>query len=62
MMQNAHPNQYIAVAKGTTLGGTISGMYSHTTGPRVRPNTMFTINISSIPMVNPGVHSYLFYK
>lgn len=31
------PNQFIIVANGTTLEGTISGTYSQTTGPKEIP-------------------------
>lgn len=35
--QIEHPNQFINVAGGTHLAGMISGTYSQTTGPIVKP-------------------------
>ncbi len=35
--QSEQPNQFMTVASGTTFDGTISGTYSHTTGPKDIP-------------------------
>jgi hypothetical protein len=35
--------QLVAVEKGTIFGWTISGIYSHTIGPKDRPNTAIYI-------------------
>ncbi len=35
--QREHPNQFMTVASGTTLDGTISGTYNQTTGPKDIP-------------------------
>jgi len=37
MMHIVPPSQFIIVAKGTILLGTISGTYNQVTGPTVRP-------------------------
>lgn len=50
------PNQYIAVANGTNFGGTISGIYNHTTGPNVNPKITLKNIIRIIPIVKPGYH------
>lgn len=47
MTQKETPSQFINVARGTILGGTISGTYSQTTGPIVNPNIIVNNTIKA---------------
>ena len=44
-MQKVAPIKLVIVEKGMMFGSTISGMYSHTTGPKVSPNIAIKMNI-----------------
>lgn len=51
------PIQLIHVAKGTNLGGIISGTYSQTTGPSVSPNRIINIIMDTSANMTDGCQS-----
>ena len=48
IMQNVAPSKLVIVENGIMLGSTISGIYSHTTGPSVNPKISIKMNIEAI--------------
>lgn len=51
IMQRVAPARFVIVENGMILGSTISGIYSHTIGPRVNPKKVINTNMAAIVMI-----------